>query len=273
MQRQSIQPLNSSDPIKPMNERLGFIKRASLTLHPMAQRLFKIMEHKKTNLALAIDVTSQNQLLEMADELGPDICVLKTHVDILEDFTPDFGDKLRAIAEKHHFLIFEDRKFADIGQTVSLQYAKGLYKIADWADLINAHIVPGPGIIEGLKQIGKPKKKGLLLLAQMSSSETMAKGSYTRKALAMAEANADFVMGFICLKKLSQQPGMIHFTPGVKLKKGKDSLGQRYRTVEEILIKNRSDIIIVGRDITRAAKPKEQAAIYRDRAWNCYETS
>lgn len=251
-------------------ERLSFLKRASLTRHPVAQKLFKIMEDKKSNLTLAIDLTSQNHLLEMAEELGPFLCVLKTHVDILEDFTSDFGAKLRKIAEKHKFLIFEDRKFADIGQTVSLQYSKGIYRIADWADFVNAHIVPGPGIIEGLKQIGHPKKQGLLLLAEMSSAGTVAKGSYTRKAVEMAEAHADYVMGFICLKKLSNLPGMIHFTPGVKLAPGKDSLGQRYRTVDEILIKNQSDVIIVGRDITHAKNPKEQAALYRERGWMAY---
>ena len=256
-----------------MSENLSFLKRASLTRHPMAQRLFKLMEDKETNLALAADVETQDELLQLAEVLGPSICLLKTHVDILGDFTPDFGSKLRTIARRHNFLIFEDRKFADIGNTVSLQYARGIYQIADWADLINAHIVPGPGIIEGLKLVGKPKGQGLLLLAEMSSSGTLAKGAYTKKAVQMANDHSDYVMGFISLRKLSSHPGFIHMTPGVKLQKGRDSLGQRYRTVEQIIGKNLSDIIIVGRDITHAENPLGQALLYKERAWGAYKTS
>lgn len=247
-----------------MPKKLSFLKRASLTRHKTAQKLFKIMEDKKTNLCLAADVLSQDKLLEMAEEIGSELCILKTHVDILEDYTPDFGAKLRAIADKHNFLIFEDRKFADIGQTVWLQYTKGIYHIAEWAHIINAHIVPGPGIIEGLKE------SSLLLLAEMSSHETVAKGAYTKKAVAMAEKYPETVMGFICLRALSKDPGMVHLTPGVKLEPGKDALGQRYRTVDEILIKNKSDIIIVGRDITHAKNPKEAASLYRKKGWECY---
>lgn len=244
---------------------LPFLKRASLTRHLMAQKLFKIMQTKKSNLCVAADVTKTDKLLTLANDLGPYIAVLKTHVDILDDFSPNFGKRLRAIAHKHNFLIFEDRKFADIGNTVSMQYRGGIYRIKEWADLINAHIVPGPGIIEGLKD------SNLLLLAQMSSEGTIAKGSYTKKCVSLAEEHPKTVMGFISLKKISPLPGMIHFTPGVKLKIGKDALGQKYRSLDCVLIKNKSDIIIVGRDIINAADPVKQAALYQEKGWTAYE--
>lgn len=243
------------------NKPLSFLKRASLTRHKTAQKLFKIMADKKSNLCVAADVTSQDQLFQLADQVGPHIAVLKTHVDLLSDFSSNFGTVLKKLAEKHNFLIFEDRKFADIGQTVSLQYTQGIYKIADWAHIINAHIVPGPGIIEALKN------SGLLLIAEMSSEGTVAKGAYTKKAVALAEKYPETVMGFISLRKISQNPGMIHMTPGVKMRTGKDSLGQRYRTIDEVIVKNQSDLIIVGRDITQGPNPKERAEHYQRKGW------
>lgn len=268
-----------------MNERfqLSYEERISLAKNPVAKNLLRLMQEKETNLALAIDEPQAELVLELADKIGPELCVLKTHIDIIEGFTSDLAKELKNLAEKHHFLIFEDRKFADIGNTVKLQYQKGVYKIVEWADLVNCHIVPGPGIIEGLAEVAQEsgQERGLILLAQMSSEGNLATDEYTKKAVAMANQYRDFVVGFIGnggdvreLSKLAKMTGpeFIIFTPGVKLGGGNDSLKQQYTTPEDV-IKAGSDVIIVGRGIYGEKDPKEAAKQYQKAGWEAHKES
>lgn len=249
---------------------LSFSERSKLCKNETARNLCFIIDKKKTNLCFNPDVTSSENLLDLAEAAGPYICLLKTHIDILEDFSETFLENLTAIAKRHNFLIFEDRKFADIGNTVKLQYEKGIYHIADWSDITNAHIIAGPGTIEGLKAVGLPKKRGLLLLAEMSSKGNMAKGDYTQEAINLAEKHSDFVMGFISMKKLSHDPKFLHLTPGVKKHPGSDNLGQQYKTPESVIFENQSDIIIVGRGIYESQNPQKEAQEFAQRGYEAY---
>src|SRR5205085_1575978 len=95
-----------------MIQSLSYTERANNCPSPLAKNLLQLMDKKKTNLALAADVLSGQQLIALADQLGPEICLLKTHIDIIEDFTPDLTQELIRLARKHQFLIFEDRKLA-----------------------------------------------------------------------------------------------------------------------------------------------------------------
>jgi len=248
-------------------------ERSSMTSNPTAARLFSLMEEKKTNLSVAADVTRAEELLTLIHHVGGEICVLKTHIDILIDFHPSLILELRKLADHYRFLIFEDRKFADIGNTVLYQYRDGIYKISDWAEITNAHIVPGPGIIEGLKEVGKPLGRGLLLLAEMSSKGTLAQGDYTHAAVELAKQHDDFCIGFITTRKLTSDPKFIHFTPGVQFQEKKDSRGQQYQTPKEALLNQKTDIIIVGRGIIHAKDPAQEASRYRQEAWQAYLSS
>lgn len=252
-------------------KKLSFAERATACLNVSAQRLCQLIAEKQTNLCLSADVSHAAELLNLADKVGEEICLLKTHVDILSDFTADFIQQLQYLAHKHQFLIFEDRKFADIGHTVKQQYAGGIYQIADWADIVNAHTVPGAGVIQGLRAVGLAKQRGLLLLAEMSSAGSLAKGAYTQASLAMAEEYPDFVMGFIAQHQLTENPGLLHMTPGVQSNfDGTDGLGQHYISPEQAITQNGTDIIIVGRGIYQSDHPVTRAHYYRKSAWKAY---
>lgn len=50
-----------------------------------------------------------SSVLQLLDQVGPYICMAKTHIDIVEDFSSDVTRSLSQLANKHNFLIFEDR--------------------------------------------------------------------------------------------------------------------------------------------------------------------
>jgi len=95
---------------------LSFRERAQLPNTPaLAVYLLHLIAIKKSNLCLSADVSTSAELLKLADETGDSICILKTHADIVDDWSERTVRKLREIAKKKKFLVFEDRKFGDIG--------------------------------------------------------------------------------------------------------------------------------------------------------------
>nr|ADJ56351.1 orotidine-5'-phosphate decarboxylase [Pichia sp. JP-2008] len=256
---------------------LTYTQRASTHPSPLARKLFRIIQEKKSNLCASVDVKTTAEFLALIDKLGPYICLVKTHIDIIDDFTLEGTVKpLQELAKKHNFLIFEDRKFADIGNTVKSQYAGGVYKIASWADITNAHGVTGAGIVQGLKEAAQEvtsEPRGLLMLAELSSKGSIATGEYTEKTVDIAKTDKDFVIGFIAQRDMGGHDegfDWIIMTPGVGLDDKGDSLGQQYRTVDEVMSTG-TDIIIVGRGLFgKGRDPTVEGDRYRKAGWDAY---
>ncbi len=90
----------------------------------------------------------------------------------------------------------------------------------------------------------------------------------------MAESHhSSLVTGVVSQSRLSQLPGLIHFTPGVKSAAAGDNLGQRYVGAEEAVLDRGADVIIVGRGVTAAGVDgaAEAAQKYRDSGWRALE--
>jgi orotidine-5'-phosphate decarboxylase len=264
-----------------------YAERAQSYTNPAALLLLQTIERKKSNLAVSVDLTKSADFLNVLDVVGPYVCLIKTHIDILEDFTAEVIERLQELSTKHDFVIFEDRKFADIGNTVALQYSSGVYKIAAWSHITNAHPVPGPSIISGLASVGLPLGRGLLLLAEMSTKGSLATGSYTEDAVRMARAHREFVIGFIAQSRMigvgsssqeDEDEDFLILTPGVGLDTRGDAMGQQYRTPREVVLEAGCDVIIVGRGIYREGTGdgldlgyvQAQAERYQAEGWAAY---
>jgi len=259
------------DPPTPVVDVLSmtYSARAALASCAFSRLLLQLMEAKQSNLCLSADVDSWARLLQLADTIGPHIVLIKTHADSLQDYTPENVHKLQELAKKHRFYIFEDRKFADIGNTVVSQYRAGPFCISSWADVVTVHAVPGPGVLAGLDSGKQRGDQACLVIAQMSCKDNLATDAYTTAAVGMGETMPSYCCGYICTRAVSATPGMLHVTPGVKLHTKGDWLGQQYVTPYGAVTAG-ADVIVVGRGITEAADPVAEAELYKKEAYQAY---
>lgn len=212
-------------------------------------------------------------------ELGPQIAVLKTHVDLVKDFDESTVHGLNALARKHNFLIFEDRKMIDIGSTVRKQYHRGALRITEFAHIVTLSILSGEGIVDALTQtvtapdFPYPGERAFILLAEMSSNGNFATGEYTRKCVDLARKKPKSVISWIAMRSLTQlSPNeategedFVVFTPGVNIASKGDKLGQQYQASDAI--SGGADFIIAGRGSYASSDPVKAAQEYRKEGW------
>ena len=93
---------------------------------PMARTFMEVATRKKSLVCLAADKYTMAELFELLEVVGPSIAALKTHVDLIDDWNMEEWGRFCARAQAMDLLIFEDRKFADIGK-ISRKQMGGIY--------------------------------------------------------------------------------------------------------------------------------------------------
>tara|TARA_B100000287_G_C20512976_1_gene733815 strand:+ start:303 stop:1037 length:735 start_codon:yes stop_codon:yes gene_type:complete len=231
---------------------------------------------KKSLVCLAADCNTMADLFELIRNVGPHIAALKTHVDLIDDWNDNSWKEFCEFAKSLDLLIFEDRKFADIGK-ISRKQMSGSYDIRSWANIVTAHLISGPDIVDGLcagwEDVGN--SGGVLLLAQMSSRGNLLSEEYSNAVVDLGKMH-NGVVGFIGngsnpdnlknLRLVVGQEKMI-WTPGVNISTGEGEMGQRYGNPREAILAG-SDCIIVGSGIHSSPDPIKAAKMYAEISWN-----
>ena len=237
----------------------------------LCDNIRELIIRKSSNICVSIDYTNTNDILQIINWLKDKIVMVKLHVDIIKDFNQEFISRLEKICNDNNIFIFEDRKFADIGNTFKHQFTGGMFKIRDWCDITNCHPIVGNGII---KEFSKCKRlnQGMLLIAEMSNKGNLIDDSYTLKCKEMAENNRENILVFISQHKIAD--GFLHLCPGIRLSEKTDGKDQQYSTPEEAMSRG-VDILIIGRGITGKASLNEiidECEKYRLTGWENYIT-
>jgi orotidine-5'-phosphate decarboxylase len=286
---------------------LSYAVRTKQHQHPVVRQLFDIAEAKKSNVIVSVDMRTTDELLALANrksslqsplsstslttklELGPYIAAFKTHIDLVSDLSSRTIAGLKSMSHIHNFMLFEDRKFVDIGHTVQQQYHEGALRIPKFAHVVNASVVAGEGIIEALEQVmtslNFPYKdeRAMLILAEMTTVGSLATGDYTRSCIEIARKHKQSVIGFVATQSLTNFEGantgtdavageeddFVIFTTGVNATCKGDNLGQQYQTPASAIARG-SDFIIAGRGIYAAPDPVEAVQRYQKEAWEAY---
>ncbi len=244
--------------------------------HPLSHRFMEIAVEKKSLVVLAADLFTIDELLVLIGEVGPYISALKTHVDMVTDFNIEKWNEVVELAKKYDLMIFEDRKFADIGKISRIQMG-GMYDIRSWADLVTAHRISGPDIVDGLGEGWSDVKRigGIFLLAQMSSRGNLLTSNYTDEVVSTG-TGSPHVVGYIGNGSSSDEISWLRdkagdskliWTPGVNLHVKSGELGQRYGHPFDAVMAG-ADAVIVGSGIYKSQDRISTAKAYAKATWD-----
>ena len=82
---------------------------------PLAKRYMKVATAKQSLVCLAADRNTMAGLFNLIEDVGEHVAALKTHVVLVDDWSPIACAEFCLAAHEAILLIFVDRKFADIG--------------------------------------------------------------------------------------------------------------------------------------------------------------
>lgn len=221
-------------------------------------KLCELMKKKQSNLCVATDCRTSFELFELIEKVGKSVCLLKTHSDMIVDWSIEVENELNELKNKYEFMWLEDRKFGDIANTC----IKQLEKFSFTPDFVTVHSIAGKDTIEELS-----KRTGVIIISDMSTKGNLCDVQYQKKTYDMCKDIS--IVGYVG-QTGKRNSKYLQFIPGVNENVSGDGKGQQYQDVETKIAMG-ADVIIVGRGICESDDPEKMAEYYREKGWTMFE--
>ena len=213
---------------------LEFVNGNPCPTNPFLKRLNK-------RIIWAADCASMEEMLDKLDTYGPHIGILKTHMDTFSDFNEHKLVRFIALKKKYDLLVWEDRKFADIGMIMDKQINNSVLRYDKWVDVFSLHAITGRESLETVFNRNPDFK--WIIIGQLSCPDNLIDKIYTQSAKSIYDSYEN-VIGMVCQDYLG--PEVIHIIPGISNTRKEDKMGQSYSKLEE---KQFADFLVCGRSI------------------------
>lgn len=156
-----------------------------------------------------------------------------------------------------------------------LQLSSGVFNIFNWAHLITAHALPGPGVLQAVNAALSTTKapRGVFIVTELSAAGALTTPTYVKDTMDFVNQSEhpELIAGIVCQsKEIAKNPGLLQLTPGCHIDTTSDGLGQQYSGPNEVVINKGADIVVVGRGILRSKDIRASAELYCNQLWSAY---
>ena len=257
---QSIFQLEDFEPLSP-------ILSIPLYQNSLANELYKIAFDKKSNIIVAADYSSKNDIIALIQKVGHLIAGIKLHIDIIHDADSGFFEELKMLKIQHNIVIIEDIKAADISEITIAKLRNPRNSILEWADAITVHS------ISGLPKLTASVDIGLIPVVQMSCNSLISE-EYTQRSLEMMREKDSSIAGCVIqnVGVMINKWEFLGLTPGINLDTSATvsqlSSNQKYKNPLEAT--SVGQFWIIGRGIISQPDIVVAAEKYRKMGWEYF---
>lgn len=217
-------------------------------------------------IIVALDFSSQEEIIDIATKLDPSMCFVKVGLEGFILGGPQLIDELHKMGHR----IFLDLKLDDIPETIR-RAVNQICSLGVWGTTV--HTKTGPeGMAAAFRASDESENRvylfGVTVLTSMNEEDMYDIGidhmftlkQYVMRLADMAWNKPCYFDGIVCsvheapyIKQISQD--ILVISPGIRMKRCQDDQ-KRVATIDKA-INNGVDFAVIGREITRAEDPAE----------------